>query len=156
MHENELDINYLVSCIESINQINTIPSAEGLKQVINDWVDNKTIEALADPTARVQIFYNWKRLTGDADSEKMVDLIDMLPDTELANEVRQFFQDRVSNHLEGALNDSANKMLFFRSWLANKSAHPVVPSFGTNDQTTIEGENISTPTPDVKDPNRPW
>jgi hypothetical protein len=142
MPEIELDINYLVSCIESINQISSIPAAEGLKQVVNRWVDEKTDEALADPAVRVQTFSIWKKLTGDVDSERLVEVIATLPNNELSEEIRQFFLDRVNHQLDEAMKDPANKMLFFRSWLASSA----VPS--TENGVEIEEPKVDQGTVD--------
>ena len=164
MHDNELDINYLVNCIESINQIQNIPVAAELRTIVNDWVDNKTSAALADPATRLQIFSIWKRLSGDAEAEKLVETINSLPEGGLSSEIRQFFLDRVNTQLDEAMQDSANKMLFFRSWLAsNPLESPITgdedESINLIEETSLEPviddvspEQVS----DGKSPNWPW
>lgn len=173
MHDNELDINYLVNCIESINQIQNIPVAAELRTIVNDWVDNKTSAALADPATRLQIFSIWKRLSGDAEAEKLVETINSLPEGGLSSEIRQFFLDRVNTQLDEAMQDSANKMLFFRSWLASNPLEspitgdePTAKDDGAAEEPLNLGENaapepvIEQATPDTvsdgKNPSWPW
>lgn len=150
MPEIELDINYLVSCIESINQINSIPAAEGLKEVVNRWVDERTDEALADPALRLQVYSIWRKLSGDSDSERVVEWIPNLPDQGLGGEVRQFVLERVNQQLDEAMKDPANKMFFFRSWLAtspeNVPGQDAVTAEQTVDQSTGDSSELSAST----------
>jgi hypothetical protein len=164
MHDNELDINYLVNCIESINQIQNIPVAAELRTIVNDWVDNKTSAALADPATRLQIFSIWKRLSGDAEAEKLVETINSLPEGGLSSEIRQFFLDRVNTQLDEAMQDSANKMLFFRSWLASNPTENPIPGDEDESINLIEETSLEPVIDDVspeqvsdgKSPNWPW
>ncbi len=156
MPEIELDINYLVSCIESINQISSIPAAQGLKDVVNNWVDEKTGEALADPTVRLQIFSIWRRLSGDADSARMVETIASLPSNQLSEDIRQFFLERVNHQLDEAMKDPANKMLFFRSWLAS-SATLASDESGATDVTGTNQNGADESNPNENDnPHHIW
>jgi hypothetical protein len=116
--DHELNVNYLVSCIESINNIHSLPPAEELKSNVNGWVDSKVEEAFANSALRQTIFSNWRRLSGDADSEKIIETINTLPDTPMGKDLRESLNNHINQQLEAAMSDPANKMLFFRSWLA--------------------------------------
>jgi hypothetical protein len=159
MPELELDINYLVSCIDSINQISSIPAVAGLKEVVNRWVDEKTNEALTDPVVRLEIYSVWKKLSGDADSEIVVELVPNLPDHGLGGEVKQFVLERLNQQLDEAMKDPANKMLFFRSWLATSGGQAEVadeqPADLTATQPPDEGGSIATP-PEQDEPHHIW
>jgi hypothetical protein len=149
MNEVELEINYLVSCIESINQISSLPAVGDLRQVVNKWVDEKTGEALANPATRLQIFSTWKRLLGDSDSERMVGVINSLPENDLSSEIRQLFHDRIHTQLDEAMKDPANKMLFLRSWLATEHENL--------NENGAPGDEVSTVTTvERADPDQVW
>jgi len=145
MAETELDINKLLSSIDSINQINSVPAVAGLKEVINRWVNEKTQEALADPVIRLQTYSVWRRQSGDEASERVVALAHDLPEHGLGGEVRQFIVARVNQELEEAEKDPANKMLFFRSWLASSGGQVEVgeapPEAKTESLNALPGQD---------------
>lgn len=118
MSDMQLNINYFIACIDSLNQSKDIPAADELKAVVNQWVDQKVTNAVADPDTAFKIYCNWKKHSGDADAESLIKWIESIPSTGSASEFKGVIDKFVTEKLAEALGNPENKMQFFRSWLS--------------------------------------
>ena len=118
MSDMELNINYLIACIDSINQLKDVPAADELKTMVNDWVDSKITTAVNDPDSAVKIYYNWKKISGDSEAQKLISWIEEMPVSDSSNELKVIVNRFVSAKLTEALANPENRINFFRSWLS--------------------------------------
>jgi hypothetical protein len=145
MSDTELNINYLIACIDSINQLKDVPAADELKSMVNNWVDSKISSAIADPATAVKIYYNWKSLSGDMEAQRLIKWFDDMPSTESASEIRGLLNKFVMEKLTEALGNPENRMTFFRNWLS-LSAENVSNTFNiVYEQQPLEDEPAPNP-----------
>ncbi|MFM8394803.1 MAG: hypothetical protein ACKOB4_12855 [Acidobacteriota bacterium] len=145
MPDTELNINYLIACIDSLNQLKDIPVADELKSMVNDWVDTKITTAVADPDTAFKIYCNWKKHSGDVDAENLIKWIENMPASGSASEFKGVLDKFVSEKLSEGLGNPENKMLFFRSWLS-LSADNVDNTFNiVYEQPLVEDETAPGP-----------
>lgn len=118
MSDIELNINYLVACIDSINQLKDIPAADELKSLVNSWVDKKVADTINDPSTALKVYCNWMKMADDSSPDPMVAWLITMPEAESSNEITSLLHTWVSQKLAEALSQPENKMTIFRSWLA--------------------------------------
>ncbi|NBO65218.1 MAG: hypothetical protein EBU88_10325 [Acidobacteria bacterium] len=118
MSDIELNINYLVACIDSINQLKDIPAADELKTIVNEWVDRKVADTVNDPSVALKVYCNWKKLAGESGSDQMAAWLDNMPVAESSNEIATLLHTWVAQRLTAAFNQPESRMMIFRSWLA--------------------------------------
>ena len=118
MSDIELNVHYLVACIDSINKLKDIPAADELKSLVNEWVDKKVADTVNDPSTALKVYCNWVKTTGESSSDPMVAWLITMPVAESSNEITNLLHTWVSQKLAEALSQPENKMAIFRSWLA--------------------------------------
>ncbi|MEY4168555.1 MAG: hypothetical protein RIR52_2379 [Acidobacteriota bacterium] len=118
MSDIELNVNYLVACIDSINQLKDIPAADELKTLVNEWVDKKVADTVNDPAVSLKVYCNWKKMAGDNSSDQMATWLDSMPTAESSNEIANLLHTWIREKLSDALAQPENRMALFRSWLS--------------------------------------